>query len=66
MAGTGALATAGAFFGRASESSDAAPSHATDQRIFRFALLLEYLQAAFYTEASQRGALQGELREFAD
>jgi ferritin-like protein len=43
-----------------------APSEALDHKIFNFALLLEYMQAAFYTEAVDRGALRGEAREFAE
>jgi rubrerythrin len=43
-----------------------APSRALDQKIFNFALLLERLQAAFYTAAVDGGALRGELREFAE
>jgi hypothetical protein len=42
-----------------------APSAAQDRKIFNFALLLEYLQAAFYEEALSSGSLRGELREFA-
>jgi hypothetical protein len=45
--------------------ADAQPSRA-DRRILRFLLQLEYLQADFYSEASERGGLSGELREFAD
>jgi rubrerythrin len=44
----------------------AAPSAAQDREIFNFALLLEYLQAAFYTQAVKRGALTGDLRRFAE
>src|SRR5207248_1558274 len=33
---------------------------------FNFALLLEYLQAAFYSEAVANGRLQGEVRSFAE
>jgi rubrerythrin len=43
-----------------------APSEAQDQKIFNFALLLEYLQAAFYGEAVDHGRLKGEVREFAE
>ena len=34
-----------------------------DQAILNYALVLEYLQAAFYTEALRLGGLQGRLRE---
>jgi rubrerythrin len=43
-----------------------APSAALDQKIFNFALLLEYLQAAFYTEAVEAGELRGGVRDFAE
>jgi Ferritin-like domain len=42
------------------------PSPAQDRAIFNFALLLEYLQAAFYSEATRQGALTGEVRRFAE
>jgi rubrerythrin len=44
----------------------AAPSPAQDRDIFNFALLLEYLQAAFYSEAVKRRALTGDVRSFAE
>ena len=44
----------------------APPSAAQDRTIFNFALLLEYLQAAFYTEALKNGRLTGEVRSFAE
>jgi rubrerythrin len=47
-------------------ASAAAPSQAQDRQIFNFALLLEYLQAAFYGEAVKRGALKGDVRRFAE
>ena len=47
-------------------ASAAAPSPAQDRQIFNFALLLEYLQAAFYGEAMKRGALKGDVRRFAE
>jgi rubrerythrin len=43
-----------------------APSAALDKKIFNFALLLEYLQAAFYAEAVDAGSLRGGVREFAE
>jgi hypothetical protein len=52
----------------ASRPDDAlpAPSKALDERIFNFALLLEYLQAGFYAEAVKHGALRAPLDEFAE
>jgi hypothetical protein len=46
-------------------AASAAQSPAQDAEIFNFALLLEYLQAAFYGEAVERAELTGELLEFA-
>jgi rubrerythrin len=60
------VAGAAVFARRASDAAAAPPSQAQDQKIFNFALLLEYLQAAFYTEAVKQGALKGEVREFAE
>jgi hypothetical protein len=62
----GALLGGGLVLSRIPDSSTAAPSASQDREIFKFALLLEELQAAFYTEASRRGTLRGELREFAE
>ena len=52
---------------------DAAPavaaprrSPALDRRILNFALLLEYVQAAFYRDGLKRAGLRGEFREFAE
>jgi Ferritin-like domain len=64
-AGTGAVLAGSLVFGRDLAVSDPAPSPAQDRRIFQFALLLEQVQAAFYAEALQRGALHGDLLEFA-
>jgi len=44
----------------------AAPSAAQDRKIFNFALLLEYLQAAFYSQAVENGRLRGDVRHFAE
>ena len=46
-------------------SDDAHASHTGDRAILNFALTLEYLEAAFYTEAQEMGALDGELALFA-
>lgn len=44
----------------------ATPSTEQDRKIFNFALVLEYLQAAFYAEALRQGRLTGEVRHFAE
>lgn len=63
--GTGAALAGSLVFGGDPAASEEAPSAAQDRRIFQFALGLEELQAAFYAEALARGALRGDLREFA-
>jgi hypothetical protein len=62
----GAAVAAGAYATYDADPATPAPSEALDRKIFNFALLLEYLQAAFYTDAVNRGALRGEIREFAE
>jgi rubrerythrin len=57
---------AGAFLSWRPDPALPAPSKALDEKIFDFALLLEYLQAGFYGEAVQHGALRGEVRQFAE
>jgi Ferritin-like domain len=64
-AGGAALIAGGTLFGRLDPAA-AAPSQAQDAKIFNFALLLEYLQAAFYAEAVAGGNLTGEIRDFAE
>jgi hypothetical protein len=71
LVGRGAVAGAAAIaglslLGRRAGPAGATPSKAQDQKIFNFALLLEYLQAGFYGEAVDRGRLKGEVREFAE
>jgi Ferritin-like domain len=62
-----ALAVGGtALLGWRASAAAPAPSATLDQKIFNFALLLEYLQAAFYSEAVDAGALRGEIRSFAE
>lgn len=57
----------GAAGGTATPRADAAePSAGQDREILNFALLLEYLQASFYSDAVAHGALSGEVREFAE
>jgi hypothetical protein len=65
--GAGAIAVGGGIgLARLTGAASAAPpSPAQDREIFNFALLLEYLQAGFYSEAVKQGSLKGELRQFA-
>jgi hypothetical protein len=61
-----ALAGAGStFFARSGTAAAATTLAASDVSILNYALVLEYLQAAFYTEAEQSGALTGKTAEAA-
>jgi ferritin-like protein len=66
----GALAAAGGgllgAMRRDGQSVAATRSPRQDAKILTFALQLEHLQAAFYGEALERGALKGELHEYAE
>jgi ferritin-like protein len=65
LVGGGALVAAGVLVSGLASESLSAPSPKQDARILNFALHLEYLQARFYAEAVERGALTGELLQFA-
>ncbi len=63
-----ALAVGGVVGGGAALGALAAPAGAAtagDVAILNYALTLEYLEAAFYTEAGRMGALSGDLGTFA-
>jgi hypothetical protein len=55
----GAGATCAAVLGLTASSAEAAGIPASDQDVLNYALVLEYLQAAFYTEAERSKALKG-------
>jgi rubrerythrin len=61
----GALAGGGALLAALPDKVGAAPSPKQDREILNLALLMEEVQARFYTEALRRGFLSGELEEFA-
>ncbi|MDQ3380594.1 MAG: ferritin-like domain-containing protein [Actinomycetota bacterium] len=62
----GALTAGGLIVAGLPKLASAAPSPAQDVRVLNLALLLEYIEAAFYAEARAKGALRGELRQFAE
>lgn len=68
----GSLATAGVLLGAGvgiavrPGAAAAAPSKVQDREIFNFALLLEYLQAAFYSEAVRQRGLSRDVLRFAE
>ena len=61
----GTLAAGGVFAAGVPKLAFSAPSRKQDERIFNFALELEYVKAAFYREAAERGALDDELLRLA-
>jgi Ferritin-like domain len=63
--GVGALTAGGVLVGGLAKPAVSQPSHEQDARVLEWLLQVEYLQVAFYTEVERRGALKGELREFA-
>ena len=64
LVGGGALAAGGALVSGLSEVASSARSPAQDIRVLNLALLIEYVEAAFYAEARAKGVLSGELRDF--
>jgi rubrerythrin len=58
--GGGAVLGSSAFIGMLPEVAAAKPSKKQDLKILNYALTLEYLEAAFYQEAIDGGALSGD------
>jgi hypothetical protein len=65
LASGGAIVAGGVVVAGLPRSADSAPSPAQDAEILNLALLLEYMESAFFTEASFSGKLSGELLEYA-
>ena len=65
VVGGGAIVAGGVLLGGLPAVAPAARSKAQDVKILNLVLQLEELEAAFYADAEQRGALRGELAEFA-
>src|SRR6185437_13117862 len=63
VAAVGLATASGGYLLRAGGAG--AASQADDARILKLALEIEYTEEAFYREALRRGALEGELREYA-
>lgn len=66
VAAGGGILAGGVVIAGLPRQAASAPSPAQDAEILNFALLLEYMESAFFTEASVGGRLTGELLEFAD
>jgi rubrerythrin len=62
----GGVAVAGVVLGEHADPAISRPSAKQDAEILNFALLLEYVQSAFYAEALSRARLTGELKTFAE
>jgi hypothetical protein len=65
LAAGGGIAVAGVTIAVVADPAGSKPSPAQDVAILNFALLIEYVQAGFYTDALRRGHLTGERAEFA-
>ena len=65
LAGASLAGAAAILFGRASGAAAAGGLSAADVGILNYALVLEYLQSAFYTEAERNGALEGKAAQAA-
>ena len=62
----GGVVVGGVLLGGLPDFATSKPSAKQDAEILNFALTMEYVQAGFYADALRRGALSGELREYAE
>jgi hypothetical protein len=65
LLGGAAVGVGGLLFARAGGARAAGDLAASDVSILNYALVLEYLQASFYTESERAGALSGKTAEAA-
>lgn len=65
VVGGGVIVAGGVLLGGLPEVAPGARSKAQDVKILNLVLQLEELEAAFYADAEARGALKGELADFA-
>jgi ferritin-like protein len=65
IVGGGTIVAGGILIAGLPTLATSAPSPAQDAKILNFALLFEYLKAAFYAEAATKGRINAELLEFA-
>jgi hypothetical protein len=65
LIGGGTIVAGGVVIAGLPTLAASAPSPAQDAKILNFALLFEYLKAAFYNEAATKGRINAELLEFA-
>jgi ferritin-like protein len=65
IVGGGTIVAGGVLIAGLPTLAASAPSPAQDAKILNFALLFEYLKAAFYTEAATKGRVNAELLDFA-
>ena len=62
----GGVAVGGVVIAALPDLAGSKPSAAQDAEILNFALVLEHVQAGLYADALRRGALSGELQQFAE
>ena len=64
--GLGSFSAGGALAATLASASGSAALSGQDRAVLEFALTLEHLQVAFYTQAARTGAITGEAHQFAE